>query len=96
MPSSLETAGKGVTSLERPPLLRGEGLGFHSLLVICTYWASSLDQPLPRAWKHKGADLLSACQGHVYKTKPGMGASAKPQLTGCRDFLLKLPFFFKQ
>lgn len=95
MPSSLETAGKGVTSLKRPPLLRREGLGFHSLLVISTYWASSLDQPLPRAWKYKGTDLLSARQEHVFKDQARNGSLSQAPTHRLRDFLLKLsPSFF--
>lgn len=60
MPGSLETAGRGATSLEHPALLRGEGLGFHSLLPSSIHWASSVHQPLPRPWEQLNDSLSQA------------------------------------
>lgn len=73
---------------------RGEGLAFRGLLSTHVYWASGVDQPLPRPWRYSSADL-PALEEHVHKDRPWDGSSSttapiKPQ--SFRDFLLKRLF----
>lgn len=98
MPSSWEAAGKGETSQGCPILWRREGLGFQSLLSISISWASSMDQPLPRPWRYKSADLPALPSRRTRTKTKGRDRTVKPtapapaQLKGRGDFLLQLLF----
>lgn len=48
------------------PLLTGGVLGFLGLLSISIYWASGVEQSLPRSWRHESAGLLSALQEDIH------------------------------
>lgn len=90
---------KGEMAQGCPILWRGEGLGFQSLLSISIYWASSMDQPLPRPWRYKRADLPPCPpRARAQRLKAGTGtakttAPAKAPLRGHGDFLLQLLCF---